>query len=102
VVAKAHPDAGEHSAALAACTPDEAFRVFEMIRGDFVVAQVFLELALAAPAVGSNLYALEIGRVLRRTRLEDDRLPDCFRIISAAFQQVRHDPAVALIGSSAS
>jgi hypothetical protein len=97
-VAKQHPEAGEHSGSLAACTPEEAVHVFEMIRGDFAAAQVFLELALASPIPGNNLYALDIGHVLRRTRLSEDRLIDCFRTIGGAFQQVRRDPGAALLG----
>lgn len=97
-VAKAGPEAGEHTAALAACRPEEALGVFEMIRGDFAAAQVFLELALAAPVADSNLYALEIGPILRRTQLSEDRLLDCFGMISEVFQQLRHDPAAALLG----
>jgi hypothetical protein len=97
-VAKARPEAGKHTAALAVCTADEALRLFEMIRGNFAAAQVFLELALAAPVAGSNLYALETGRILRRARLSEDRLLDRFRMILEVFQQLRQDPAAALLG----
>jgi hypothetical protein len=97
-IAKPPPETGEHSTALAVCTPEEAVQVFEIIRSDFVVAQVFLELALAAEVSSSNLYALDIDHILRRTRLTEGRLLDCFRIIGEAYQQVRHDPNTALFG----
>ena len=96
--AKPRPETGAHLNALAACMPEEAARVFELVRGDFVVAQVFMELALAAPVADGELYALEIDRILDRTGLDERQLIDCLRVLTEAFQQARQDPAAALLG----
>jgi hypothetical protein len=88
-----------HSPELAACTPAEALRVFELIRSDFATTQVFLELGREPPiANAAPLHALGIGDIKRHLRLGDDRLADCFGIINRSFIQVRNDPEVALFG----
>jgi hypothetical protein len=97
-----HSPSEPHSAELAACMPEEALKVFELIRGNFLLSQVFLELAREMPAQtgGSGLYhTLNIGELLRHTRLTDgDRLVDCFTAINTAFQSVRNDEGTALFG----
>ncbi len=94
------PPAPEHPAELAACTPAEALRVFELIKDDFAAAQLFLELGRLAPigAGGAGLHALSVAEIKRHLRLADDRLLDGFGLINQAFQQVRGDPGVALFG----
>lgn len=85
---------------LAACTPEEALRVFELIRYDFAAAQVFLELG-REPPIGHGdpvLHALNIGDLKRHLRLGDDRLADCLQVINRSFMQVRNDPEAALFG----
>ena len=85
---------------LGACTPEEALRLFEMIRPDFAATQVFLELG-REPPVGNRapaLHALSIGELKRHLRLGDDRLADCFRGINRSFMQIRNDPQTALFG----
>jgi hypothetical protein len=43
-----------HAAELAACTPQEALRLFELIKEDFAATQVFLELARQTPITSST------------------------------------------------
>jgi hypothetical protein len=90
-----------HSASLAACAPDEALQMFEAIKDNFLLAQVFFELARETPAgrAAPPLHALNIADMLRHTRLPDgDRLADCFTAINQIFQRVRNDPEAALFG----
>jgi len=95
-----HRPSPAHSAELAACTPEEALLMFEAIRGDFATTQVFLELAREAPIGRSNppLHALNLGDMMRHTRLTDGRLLECFRAINQVFQEIRKDPEAALFG----
>ena len=93
----AHP----HAAALAACTPQEAAEVYELIKGNFLLSQVFFELAREMPTnrAGPALHALSLADMLRHTRLADgDRLVDCFSAITQAFRTVYNDPEAALFG----
>lgn len=89
-----------HAAELAACTPQEALRVFELIKEDFGATQVFLELARQSPMASSTapLHALSIGEIKRHLRFTDERLVDGFRSINQAFQQIRNEHAAALFG----
>ena len=90
-----------HSAALAACMPQEAAQLFEMIKGNFLLSQVFFELARDTPnSLGAApLHPLSLGDILRHTRLSDgDRLVDCFTAINQAFQTIRNDPEATLFG----
>jgi len=90
-----------HTTALAACSPEEALQMFESIKDNFLLSQVFFELARETPAGRSAppLHALNIADLLRHTRLSDgDRLADCFTAINQIFQTVRSDPEAALFG----
>ena len=94
-----HDPSQVHSSALAACTPEEALQIFELIKDNFLLSQVFFELARETPAgrVAPPLHALNVAELLRHTRLSDgDRLADCFTAINQVFQTVRNDPAAAL------
>jgi hypothetical protein len=89
-----HDPSQVHAATLAACTPQEAAEVYELIKGNFLVSQVFFELAREAPGNrdGAPLHALHLADTLRHTRLAyGDRLVDCFTAINQAFQTVRSD-----------
>jgi hypothetical protein len=90
---------GGHAAELAACSPEEGLQVFELIRTDFAITQIFLELA-HEPIGNSNppLHALGIADIIRHTRLTESRLAECFRTINRVFQQDRNDPEAALFG----
>src|ERR1700756_2327983 len=96
-----HDPSQVHAAALAACTPQEASQLFEMIKGNFLLSQVFFELARDMPnSHGSApLHPLSVADILRHTRLSDgDRLVDCFTAINQAFQTIRNDPEATLFG----
>jgi hypothetical protein len=90
-----------HDASLAACTTEEALQMFEAIKDNFLLSQVFFELAREAPAgrAAPPLHALNIADMLRHTRLPDgDRLADCLTAINQMFQRARNDPEAALFG----
>jgi hypothetical protein len=96
-----HDPSQVHSATLAACTPEEALQVFEVIKDNFLFSQVLFELARETPAGRSAppLYALNVADLLHHTRLSDgDRLADCFTAINQVFQTVRNDPQAMLFG----
>jgi hypothetical protein len=96
-----HDQSQVHTAALAACTPEDALQMFELIKDNFLLSQVFFELARETPAgrTALPLHALNIADLLRHTRLPDgDRLADCFTAINQIFQTVRNDPEAALFG----
>jgi hypothetical protein len=89
-----------HSPELAACTPEEALGVFELIQNDFATAQVFLEFGREPPLPNSPrpLHAFGIGEFKRKLRLSDDRLADCFGTLNRAFMRVRNSPEAGLLG----
>ena len=90
-----------HAAALAACNLEEAAEVYELIKGNFLLSQVFFELAREVPGDrgGPPLHALSLADMLRHIRLADgDRLVDCFGAITQAFRTVRKDPEASLFG----
>src|SRR5262245_32454957 len=94
-----HDPSQIHAAALAACMPQEAAQLFEMIKGNFLLAQVFFELARDTPNShgAAPLHPLNVADILRHTRLSDgDRLVDCFTAINQAFQAIRNDPEATL------
>jgi len=88
------------SPALAACTPEEAFGIFDRIKGDFAATHVFLELGRDQLESGTAapLHAVNIDALLRNTQLDDHRLVSCLRTINRAFQDVRRDPEAMLFG----
>lgn len=96
-----HDPSQVEASAPAACTADEALHVFNVIRNNFVLTQVFFELARDA-SPGRRvppLHALSIEDILRHTRLNiGDRLIECFTAINEAFRQVRRDPEATLFG----
>jgi hypothetical protein len=90
-----------HTTAFAACMPHEAAQLFEMIKGNFLLSQVFFELARDTTTGPSTapLHPLSVADILRHTRLGDgDRLVDCFTAINQAFQAIRNDPEATLFG----
>jgi hypothetical protein len=96
-----HDPTQVHAAALAACTPEEALQMFELLKDNFLLSQVLFELGRETPAARTAppLYALSIADILRHTRLADgDRLVDCFTAINQVFQTIRNDPEAALFG----
>jgi hypothetical protein len=96
------PEAAQpHAAALAACLPEEALQIFELIKSDFPLTQVFFELARdtsANPAL-APLHAINVADLLRHTRIPDgDRLADYFAALNQAFRAVRNEPEASLFG----
>jgi hypothetical protein len=101
IAGPSRPGAPAHTAALAACMPDEAERLFELIKGDFLLSQIFFELGRESPdAYGTApLHAVSIGELLRHTRLgRVERLGEYFGAINQAFQAIRKDPEATLFG----
>ena len=99
----AHDAAEMHAAALAACSAEEAAQVFELIKDNFLLTQVFFELGrdMRSPTA-APLHALDVGDMLRHTRLPDgDRLADCLTAITQVFRQLRNDPEASLFGFDA-
>ena len=87
--------------ALAACKPDEAAQLFELIKGDFLLSQVFFELGRELPGAhdAAPLHAVGITDLLRHTRLgRVERLSDYFAAINQTFQAIRNDPEATLFG----
>src|SRR5438034_8381666 len=66
-----HDPSQIHAAAVAACTPEEASQLFEMIRGNFLLSQIFFELTRYMPNshAAAPLHPLNIADILRHTRL---------------------------------
>jgi hypothetical protein len=96
-----HDASQVHEAALAACMPQEAVQLFEMIKGNFLLSQVFFELARDMPNSHgpAPFHPLSVADILRHTRIGDgDRLVDCFTAINQAFQTIRNDPEATLFG----
>lgn len=96
-----HDPSQPHETVLAACTPQEAAEVYELIRGNFLLSQVFFELAREARRNRGEapLCALGLADMLRHTRVADgDRLVNCFNAINQAFQTVCRDPEASLFG----
>ncbi len=95
-------DAEPHRAELAACTHEEAANVFGLIKDNFLLSQVFFELAREAPQSGGgagSYRTLNIAEILRHTRMANgDQLADCLSVIDKAFQNVRGDGEAALFG----
>jgi hypothetical protein len=94
-----HDPSQVHEAALAACMPHEAAQLFEMIKGNFLLSQVFFELARDMPNSHdpAPLHPLSVADIMRHTRLADgDRLVDCFTAINQAFQTIRNDAEATL------
>jgi hypothetical protein len=96
-----HDPSQVHAAGVAACMPQEAAQLFEMIKSNFLLSQVFFELARDTPNSrgAAPLHPISVADILRHTRLGDgDRLVDCFTAINQAFQMIRNDPEATLFG----
>ena len=97
----AHDPSQAQRAKLGACSLDEAVQILDRIRGDFVVTQVFFELARdAAPGRNApSLHVLDVADILHHTRLHDgEALLRSLEAINAVYRDVRADPAATLFG----
>ena len=91
-----------HENALAASSLEEVAQVFNLISSNFLVTQVFFELArenhIARPI--SPLHALTLSDIQRHVQIADGEvLVQCLNVINQAFQRVRNNPEVSLFGS---
>jgi hypothetical protein len=93
-------DAEPHRGELAACTPEEAAKLFALIKDNFPLTQVFFELARDVPQGGGGpFHTLNVAEILRHTRLANgDQLADCLAMIDRAFQEIRGNGEAALFG----
>ncbi len=85
---------------LAACGPDEARAVFAQIRGDYLAAQVMLELGRHAPVTADGSRRIVGGALAdlaRHARLDNlQQLGVCLERISSVFGEIRKDPGAVL------
>jgi hypothetical protein len=94
------PDPQVQAAMLAPCGPQDAARLFEALRGDHALAQLFLELGReGGHAMPGGLVAHRAGDVMQHSRIEGrDRLLAGLATIERAFHAVRQDADGALLG----
>jgi hypothetical protein len=104
-----HDASRVNAASLAACMPEEAMQLFELIKGNFLLAQVFFELARETPNShgAAPLCPISIADILRHTRLRDgDRLVDCLPLSigrfsrSATIPKRRYSDSINMVMSS--
>ncbi|HVI91359.1 MAG TPA: hypothetical protein VM659_23895 [Dongiaceae bacterium] len=91
----------QQTPAIAACTADEAVRLFGLLEDDLPTAQVFFEFGreTASRLPDQPLCAYAIGDIMRHARLSDGRqLLTCLKRINAAFQQLRDAADLSLFG----
>jgi len=101
----AHDPSKLQASALAACTIDEVAQLFNLISGNFLVTQVFFELARETPLTHTipSLHALNLSDIQRHVQLADGHvLVDCLSVINQALQRVRNDTDASLFGSDES
>ena len=94
-----HDPSRMQAGGLAATTVEEAVQIFNLISGNFLVTQVFFELARETPlAQGApSLHGLNLADMQRHAQLGDGRqLAECLNAITRALQKVRNDPAATL------
>ena len=94
-----HEPSRMQAGALAEATIEEAAEIFNLISGNFVVTQVFFELARETPLAQGipSLHGLNLGDMQRHVQLGDGRqLAECLNVIARALQKVRNDPTASL------
>ena len=85
--------------ALAAATVDEVAQIFNLLSGNFLLTQVFFELARETPLAPGlpSLHGLSLNDMRRHIQLDDiHQLPECLNVINQALQRVRNDSAATL------
>ncbi len=94
-----HDPSKTRAGALAAATVDEVAQLFNIISGNFLLTQVFFELAretALAPGLPS-LHGLNLNDMRRHVQLDDvPQLIECLNVINQVLQQVRNDAAATL------
>ena len=94
-----HDPSRMQAGALVAVTIDEAAQIFSLISGNFLVMQVFFELARETPLAQGvpSLHGLNLSDMQRHVQLGDGRqLAECLNVIARASQKVRNDPTASL------
>jgi hypothetical protein len=94
-----HDPSRMQAGAIAACTIDEATQIFNLISGNFLVTQVFFELARETPLAQGvpSLHGLNLGDMQRHVQLADGRqVGECLNAITVALRKVRNDPTASL------
>lgn len=97
-----HDAAMTQASALAACTIDQVAEIFNLVSGNFLITQVFFELARETSIAHglSSLHVLNLSEMRRHLQLDDARLLlECLNVINQALQRVRNDPAASLFAS---
>lgn len=84
---------------LAACTHQEAVALYEAVRRNAHITQVFFELSRGAAVSGSPIRLLSITDMMRHTRLDPQRLMEALGVIEHLFRQLRADSAAALLAT---
>lgn len=84
---------------LAACTYQEASALYEAIRRNAHITQVFFELSRGAAVSGSAIRLLSITDMMRHTRLDPQRLMEALGVIEHLFRQLRADSAASLLAT---
>ena len=90
------------ASALAACTFEELAELFKRISGNFLVTQVFFELARETTVAHNvpSLHALSLGDMQRHVQLGNGhQLIECLNVINQALQRVRNDETASLFAS---
>jgi len=94
-----HDPSKMQAGALAEATIDEVAQIFNLISGNFLVTQVFFELARETPLAHAipSLHGLNLSDMQRHVQLGDGRqLAECLNVITHALQKVRNDPTASL------
>jgi hypothetical protein len=97
-----HDPSKTQASALAACSIDEVGKIFILISGNFLVTQVFFELARETTITHSlpSLHALSLGDMQLHVQVSDGHLLiECLNVINQALQSVRNDEAASLFAS---
>lgn len=97
----AHDPSQAERTPLSACSVDEALQILDRIRGNFLLMQVFFELARdATPGrTAPPLHVLDVGEMLHHTRLNSgEGLVRTLEAINAAYGEVHRDPQATLFG----
>jgi hypothetical protein len=97
----AHDPAQGQRVALATCSVEEAAKILERLRGNFLVMQLFFELAReGAPGrTAPALHVMDAAEILRHTRLPNgEGLVRGLEAINAAYREVSGDPLSTLFG----
>lgn len=102
-LASSSPDRRTEPAApeidLTACTYQEASALYEAIRRNAHVAQVFFELSRGAAVAGSPICRLSIADMMQHTRLDLPRLMEALGVVEHLFRQLRGDASTSLLAT---